>query len=350
MDRNREIPHELIKSILASPLAGFMRPPNGNALGPGWSDLARAVGEIARAHAGAALLAWWQVAMARALPEEISKDIARADRILGIAYLKRPRSSDLRLERANGTLSGRVRNVLFGDIATDLALLVPLTNGPGVAGVEPGTLVSVPVNQPEVSSTPIHSKGLKACGLRDFELMGARCEKIDVGGSGRLAHLSLEDYVTLVRGLGLVVDIHNGVGALDWIVANSRRKLSLGKPLLKWQAVQFKISDGDVKLRMLQDMAAYLAWVLDQGRERTEWGLGPQHYGLLLSAMYRLNGAQIQEDCLELGCGRVYREDHRNWRRYMDYLTMRLLFEAEEAENEILGDVLLAGGSPVPAE
>ena len=133
------------------------------------------------------------------------------------------------------------------------------------------------------------------------------------------------------------------------MVQDARRKRSFGKPLLKWQAIQFKLTDGYLKLSMVRVMAHYFAWALDQRLRVTASGLDVDRYAALLRTMYWKLGQEVQEYCVELGSGRAYRVGHPAWRRYMDFVTLLLLAGGDDPDRELLSQTLLQPASTAPA-
>jgi alkylation response protein AidB-like acyl-CoA dehydrogenase len=302
----------------------------------GWPALALALDEIGKQSASVALLVLAQNALQPLLPAPVAERVAAGAAVVTFAdeeerSLGSPSPDQLgtQLIAGGGAVTGSKRNVPFAGIATH-AVVTARATGPGVAA----RLAIIEHGVGGWHVTPTRSAGLRSAGLGT----------VDFSRAPVIASVSWSEALSVRSawsGLRTLIEIANGLGAVAFMVKDARRKSSFGKPLLKWQVIQFKLTDGYLKLQMVRVMGHYLASVLDEGRLHTASGLTNEAYVALMRAMYCRLGAEVQEYCAELGSGRAYRVGHPAWRRYMDFVALLLLGGADEAERNLLCRELL---------
>jgi acyl-CoA dehydrogenase len=187
-----------------------------------------------------------------------------------------------------------------------------------------------------VSIEPTRMKGLRAVHLGHLQLDNVRVGPEQLLGEQDRGFRAVQALWPLTRGMRLFWDIASAMRALEFMVEDTKQKSTFGRPLLKWQAIQFKLSDAQTNLAPIRTMVQYLAWALDQGLSVTEPGISPRAYASMVHLLFSEFGNKAFEDVLELGSGRAFREDHEVWQRYMDHLMLRFWDGPEELDRRVL--------------
>lgn len=307
----------------------------------GWMDLAVTLDTLGREDAGLASAVLTQNVLRPFLPPAVAEAVARGTSVVALADQETDSAgpaapadlgeSCVRVGPAGPVVSGRKCNVLLAVAARHFVVTAVAADrdpaAPGLVAVDRDAHCRV---------EPQPAVGLRDTGMATLTLLETPVVRRTEWDAARPLWAAW-------RGLATLVQIANGIGAVETIARDARRKRSFGRPLLKWQAVQFRLTDGQLLLAMLRLAAYHLAWLLDERLERTDAGLTPEEYVALLRTLYCAHGREVQEYCVELGSGRAFRVDHPVWRRYADSLTLDLLCGEAYPDQALLAARLLDG-------
>ncbi len=113
-------------------------------------------------------------------------------------------------------------------------------------------------------------------------------------------------------------------GAYDLAFAYAKEREQFGKPIAKFQAVQFKLADMATEIEAGRALVDRAAWLKDQGRDFAREAAMAQHYTGELSS-------RVAGDALELHGGFGYMEEAPISRLYRD----QKILEIGEGTNEV---------------
>jgi alkylation response protein AidB-like acyl-CoA dehydrogenase len=300
-----------------------------------WLRYVLSLEETARAGSSFGLLVHLQNVLGRVLPADLANQVAQGTAIVALADQEpgawgKPTLGSggrlltrLRKGKGSSRLLDGEKALVFGAPIADLLVV----SAAGDEGVE---LVLVPVDSPGVLVEPVPVRGLAVGNCARVTFRG-----VTVGDDARLG-IAPDAIWPQLGGLAVAWEVQSGLEAVHLMVEDCKVKQTFGRPLLKWEAIQFKLSEAQSNLEHLQLMSRYLAWSLDQAVEFTDPGFSIIEYTSLLRTAFAQFGYAAFEACLEIGSGRVFREDSVIWRRYMDYYTLRLMRKGLLADREVL--------------
>jgi alkylation response protein AidB-like acyl-CoA dehydrogenase len=338
-----EVPAEAVRTLASLGCMSLTYPPALGGRGLGWLDHGLILEELARAGSGLGVIVHLQNTYPKLAGEGVQRAVVAGRALVAFADREAqtygPVSGTLTTTATptgdGYVLHGRKTNVLLVPGATHI--IVTALTDPAGGYFDGMSLFLVEADAPGVTVDPVPLKGLRLVHLGNVALEGVRVPTAGRLGAENNGYQQLRRLWAPVRGVRLFWDIASALEAIHFMVEDTKKKKTFGKPLLKWQAIQFKLSDAQTNLELLRSMVQYLAWALDEGLTVTDPGVTPDAYASMLYLLFTDFGVRAFEDVLELGSGRAFREDHPIWQRYMDHLTLRLLDGGAELDRRIVG-------------
>ncbi|MBD3349395.1 MAG: acyl-CoA dehydrogenase [Candidatus Eisenbacteria bacterium] len=286
MDKAGNFPRELLKSMFDAGLMGMLVPTEHGGRGAAMLEYVTAVEEVARADASAALVMSIHSSLVTALLAEFASDAMKAARLPSLAskslgsfaLTEEDPSEPTRAEPSgkgfaatgtkmyitNGTLSDLI--ILFavtgektsekdGKTVTRPELSALLVGAPaeGLTRKSAGTklgLSAAPVGRLEFSGVKIPAEALVGERGAGF---GMAMKALD---GGRIAAAAM--------GVGI------GQASLDAAKSYARERVTQGRPIAKFQAVQFMIAEAATRLEAARALTYQAAGMADGGGRVTE--------------------------------------------------------------------------------
>jgi cyclohexanecarboxyl-CoA dehydrogenase len=211
-------------------------------------------------------------------------------------------------------------------------IVTALTN-PSAGGKRGMSMFLVKADQPGVKTAPIPEPGMKVHMLGYVSLTNVEVPESRIVGEKDRGFYQMRDRWDFTRALGPTASIGNAAAAIELTIEWAKKKKTFGKPLLKWQHLQFKLVDALTKLEAARLLAYKAAWLADNKQRVTAH-----------ASMCRLFVGEVTErahrDALEIMGGRAYNENNEIWRRFASCLAPRLWGGGDGIERVILGTEL----------
>src|SRR5205814_3911256 len=148
---------------------------------------------------------------------------------------------------------------------TDVSALVTITALTGDGEISnivvphgpPGYVISAPMDTLGWRASDTRELSFRDCAVPEDHLLGPR-------GQGFHQFLTILDggrISVAAMGLGLAQ------GAYDLALAYAQERQQFGKPIAKFQAIQFKLADMAVEIEAGRNLVYKAAWLKDQGRD-----------------------------------------------------------------------------------
>lgn len=329
-----------LERLRGAGLLGITLAADAGGLGGGWQELGLALAALAGRTDGLALA----VHAAHLAPyvagrEDLLAAAAAGEGLTALAHREAGMATDAAILGATATASGEGYEI---DGEKYPVIYLPGTGRLVVSARlenEVGRFL-VDVGAPGVRVEPVAMRGLLACPLAkvSLEAVSVGTDAL-LGRAGSSAELS-ERASALWHGVKAGYEIRGAAAAVDLVVEDSKTKMTFGKPLLRWQAIQFRLVDVQARLDLLEPLAWYFTWLLDNPDEKPPGGLSRGAYGELLRLQTARYVGGALETAVEVGGGRMFNEEHPLWRRYMTYLAGTGLDGSEaEAIDRIAGEL-----------
>jgi alkylation response protein AidB-like acyl-CoA dehydrogenase len=344
-------PPEALRTLATAGVLGLPVPRGMGGRDRGWIENGIALRALSNASGSVALIVHLQntltslLAQAAPAHEGLIDAVVRGNAALAFAHREPGGRTDLApvstSYRASGDgylLRGVKRAVLFGPHATHLLITaVPEGGAPRRNGSGDGMSVFVvDATAPGVRVTPARSRGLRAMGNAEVALDGVIVPSGALVGGTAAGEDLVRYHMRCWRGLRAPFDIATALWAVLLVVEDAKRKITFGKPLLKYQVIQFRLMDSQAKLELTEPMGLYLQWLADTGRSPATLPLSLDGYAAMVHLLAARYSRKAFEDAIEIGGGRMFNENHPVWQRYMDSIVLRVLDGVESVDLDLI--------------
>ncbi len=203
------------------------------------------------------------------------------------------------------------------------------------AGTRGITTFIVDMKQEGVSlGKPEHKMGMKGCPTSDVILENVRVHKSEILGEVNKGFTTAMKSLDVGR-IGVASQaIGIAQGALDEAVKYAKERKQFGKPIAKFQAIQFMLADMETKLeasRLLTYQAAYLK---DMGKECTREAAMAKYYAAE-------SAVEIVSKALQIHGGYGYMQDYTIERLYRDVRVLPLYEGTSQVQQMVIAGMLL---------
>ena len=284
MDREESFPYDLVKKMADLGLMGLPFPEKYGGSGADTVSYALAVMEIARADASTAITMAAHVSLGaspfylfgtQAQKEQYLIPLAQGTMLWGFGLTEPGAGSD-----AGGTQTKAVlkdgRWVINGTKAFITNSGTDITGGTTVSAVT-GTLpsgkneisiIAVPQDTPGFTRSKKYKKmGWRASDTRELSFNDATVPEGNIlGERGK----GLQNFLTILDGGRISVgalSVGLAMGAYDEALKYAKERHQFGKPISKFQAIQFKLADMITEIEHAKLMILKAAWEKDNGRD-----------------------------------------------------------------------------------
>ncbi|HTD34397.1 MAG TPA: acyl-CoA dehydrogenase family protein [Candidatus Elarobacter sp.] len=282
-DREERFPYDLVRKMAELGLMGLPFPEEYGGAGADTVSYALAVMEIARADASTGITLAAHVSLGaspfflfgtEAQKEKYLVPLARGEMLWGFGLTEPGAGSDAggtqtraELRDGNWVINGTKAFITnSGTEITGGTTITAVTGGPG-GRREISTLI-VPQDTPGFTRSKKYKKmGWRASDTRELSFQDAAVpEENLLGKRGR----GLQNFLTILDGGRISVaalSVGLAMGAYDEAYKYAKERHQFGKPISKFQAIQFKLADMLTEIEHAKLMVLKAAWEKDQGRE-----------------------------------------------------------------------------------
>src|SRR5579884_3537392 len=283
MDRTASFPYEIVAQMAGLGLLGLPFPEQYGGAGADTISYALAVEEISRADASTGITLAAHVSLGASpfylfgtekQKEEFLVPLARGERLWGFGLTEPGAGSDAggtqtRAELRDGTWVINGTKAFITNSGTEI------TGGTTITAVTGGTngrreisTLVVPQDTPGFTRSKKYKKmGWRASDTRELSFQDAEVpEENLLGERGR----GLKNFLEILDGGRISVaalSVGLAMGAYDEAYKYAKERHQFGKPIAKFQAIQFKLADMLMEIEHAKLMVLKAAWEKDEGRE-----------------------------------------------------------------------------------
>jgi short/branched chain acyl-CoA dehydrogenase len=336
LDREHRFPYEIVSELAELGLMGIPIPEEYGGGGGDTLSYALAVEELARIDSSVAitLAAHTSLGTTPILlfgSEEQKRtwlpDLASGRRLAAFGLTEPGAGSDAGATRTTADLRDgswviNGSKIFITNAGTDISACVTITARTG--GDEVSNLIVPNGNEGYEVSPPMRKMGWRAsdtrelsfrdCAVPEENLLGPR-------GAGYRQFLEILDGGRIsiaAMGLGLAQ------GAYDVASAYARERVQFGRPISKFQAIQFKLADMATEIESGRGLVYKAAWLKDQGR--------PYAQSAAMAKLYTGELAhRVANQALQIHGGYGYMDEYAISRLYRD----QKVLEIGEGTNEV---------------
>lgn len=271
-DEHEEFPLDVLKKMASLGLLGIIAPRNLGGLGLSNVCLGVAVEEIAKADLSCAIICSMQNTLSNLLAgwgDELRSSVNRGTDFVALATSEPDSGSDVSQIRTTArkdgdyiVINGRKRHVSLIPGATVMAVSATLEIAPGHHAT---TLIKVETHRDGVSSTPIRELGQRAHQLSEIELRDVRVPVSHImGEEGKGMEMNFARW-NVSRSVSALISLGTAQGALDLAIEYAKKRVVFGKPIAKFEAVQFPLVEHYAKVEAGRLLAYRALWAQDNG-------------------------------------------------------------------------------------
>jgi short-chain 2-methylacyl-CoA dehydrogenase len=279
LDRDSRFPYELVAELAELGLMGMTIPEEYGGAGADTVSYAIAVEELTRvdsslaitvaAHHSLGTLPIWYFGTEEQKREWLP-ELVSGTKLAAFGLTEPDAGSDAgatrtRAELVDGRWIVNGSKIFITNAGTDITACVTITARTGEDEV---SNLIVPNGTPGYTiSAPMHKLGWRASDTRELSFEGAAVPEgnlLGPRGEGFRQFLQILDggrISVAAMGVGLAQ------GAYDLAYAYAQERRQFGKPIAKFQAVQFQLADMAVEIEAGRQLLYRAAWLKDQGRD-----------------------------------------------------------------------------------
>src|SRR5438874_6227424 len=279
LDREARFPYELVAEMAELGLMGIPIPEEYGGAGADTVSYAIAVEELTRVDSSVAITVAAHHSLGT-LPihyfgsekqkREWLPQLASGERLAAFGLTEPDAGSDAgatrtRAEQRDGSWVVNGSKIFITNAGTDITACVTITARTGgdevsnliVANGTPGYTISAPMHKLGWRASDTRELSFENCPVPEGNLLGPRGEGfrqfLQILDGGRISVAAM--------GVGLAQ------GAYDLAFAYAQERRQFGKPIAKFQAVQFQLADMAVEIEAGRQLVYRAAWLKDQGRD-----------------------------------------------------------------------------------
>jgi butyryl-CoA dehydrogenase len=341
MDAEAAFPYDLVKKMGALGLMGLPFPEKYGGAGADMVSYALAVFEIARADASTAITLAAHVSLGSSpfllfgTEEQKQKylvPLASGERLWGFGLTEPQAGSDAggtltRAELREGSWVINGTKAFITNSGTDITAGTTITaiTGTGADGKPEISNIIVPQDTPGFTRSKQYKKmGWRASDTRELSFSDAKVPEENIlGERGK----GLQQFLTILDGGRISVaalSVGLARGAYDEALKYARERQQFGRPISKFQAIQFKLADMLCEIEHAKLMVLKAAWEKDTGRDYA-----------LSAGLAKLYSAEVSRrvvnEALQIHGGYGFMDEYPVSRMYRD----QKINEIGEGTNEI---------------
>lgn len=330
-----KFPFDALKLMGEFGLLGFTFPKAIGGSERSWVDFSIAVEEIGRAD----ISCGWIALMGNSYPKlltdsAILSDIIGGRKLLAFAETEPHAGGDAAAIKSTAERRGDtyVINGLKTFVSlvpgADFLVVTALTD-PG-AGRRGMSMLLVEADRPGLTITPIPEPGVRAHMLGTIKFENVTVPRSHLIGEENRGFYMMRERWDYTRGVGPTLITGAALQSLDETVERAKTKQTFGKPLLKWQSIQFKLVEHYTKLEAARLLAYKAAWMADNKQRVTQ-------YASMLKYYIAEVATAAVSDCLEIWGGAAFNEDHAVFQRHLDIMGWKAAGGGQDIHKIVIG-------------
>ena len=286
LEQASEIPEDIIKAMAGFELLGMMVDPEYGGLGMDAVTTGIAAEEMGRADPSCAIPVYflvvnsWAYVLSRYGTEEAKKEILpkaiKGEQFLGIATTESDMGSDLgamvtkmRSEGDKYIVNGEKMYISGIGEATKYGgghiTLAKMTEGVGTRGLN---LFYLPLKDTAgITTTFIEELGREGISFGGFNIENVEIPKRYLLGEENKGFYIVHEGYELARGLIGLVCVGSASKSLENGIAYIKERKAFGKPIGKYEGIQFKLAEHHVRIAALRELTLKALWTYDRERE-----------------------------------------------------------------------------------
>jgi short-chain 2-methylacyl-CoA dehydrogenase len=336
LDREGRFPYDLVAELAELGLMGMPIPEDYGGAGTDTVSYAIAIEELTRVDSSVAITVAAHTSLGT-MPiylfgteeqkREWLPDLAAGRRLAAFGLTEPEAGSDAGATKTTATLRDgewivNGSKIFITNAGTDISACVTITARTGddevsnliVPNGTPGYGISAPMKKMGWHASDTRELSFENCAVPEGNLLGTR-------GRGFVQFLEILDggrISVAAMGVGLAQ------GAFDLAAAYAKERRQFGKPISKFQAVQFRLADMATEIEAGRALVYRAAWLKDQGRPfAREAAMAKLYTGLLSN--------RAVNDALMIHGGYGYMDEFAISRLYRD----QKILEIGEGTNEV---------------
>lgn len=278
LDREARFPYELVAELAELGLMGIPIPEEFGGAGADTVSYAIAVEELTRVDSSVAITVAAHTSLGTmpiylfgdaAQKQEWLPQLASGEKLAAFGLTEPDAGSDAgatrtRAELEDGELVVNGSKIFITNAGTDITACVTITALTGEGEV---SNVIVPNGTPGYEiSAPMHKLGWHASDTRELSFSSCRVPAANLlGERGQ----GFQQFMTILDG-GRISVASMGVGlaqgAYDLAFAYAQERQQFGRPISKFQAIQFQLADMATEIEAGRQLVYRAAWLKDQGK------------------------------------------------------------------------------------
>jgi acyl-CoA dehydrogenase len=279
----RQMPEDIIKALAKFELLGMVIDPEYGGLGMDAVTAGIAVEELAKADPSCAIpvlylveTSWGHVLDKYGTEEakkEILPKVVKGDQFIGIATTESDIGSDLGNMKTkiakkgdnyviNGEkmyISGIAEAIEYGGGHTTLARMKPELGTRGMC------MFYLPLKDtPGITPTYVEDLGREGISCGGFDIKDVEIPKHYLIGEENKGFYLVHEGYELARGLIALVCAGAATKALENGIAYIKERKAFGRPIGKYEGIQFKLAEHHVRIQAVRELAYKALWTYDQ--------------------------------------------------------------------------------------
>jgi cyclohexanecarboxyl-CoA dehydrogenase len=210
----------------------------------------------------------------------------------------------------------------------DLLVVTALTDP--AAGRKGMSMLLVEADRPGVTIIPIPEPGVRAHMLATIKFENVVVPRANLIGEENRGFYMMRERWDYTRGVGPTLITGAVLQSLDETLERAKAKHTFGKPLLKWQSIQFKLVENYTKLEAARLLAYKAAWMADNRQRVTQ-------YASMLKYYIAEVASDAIRDCLEIWGGAAFNEDHPVFQRHLDIMGWKTAGGGQDIHKIVIG-------------
>lgn len=341
-DREERFPWEAVRLMAKRGYMGAMFPKNLGGSEMSHVEMGIIVEELARGDASCAFICavqngWGQQPVQWG--DDFIREVIRGEAVFAIGSTEPGMGSDATAPKTSAVLDGDEyvingvkKYISFAPVAKFTGCTCrTLPDSVGMKGI---SYLNVPMDAPGVRVISIHELGLRAHTLGTVVMNDVRVPRENLLLPEHRGMYGVFDKWNLMR----VLNTLNGIGAaeqsLDETIEYAKNRHAFGQPIVKNEAVNFRIVDDYMALEAAKMLAYRALWLMDKGRPAAMAAAMAKAYGTV--AAFR-----VADDCLQNHGAAGYSSSLPIERRFRDIRAWQLGNGSVDMMKAIVGTELI---------
>lgn len=346
-DQHEEFPWDAVKEMAQMGLMGLVHSKRLGGQEKGLVDLGIAVEELARGDAVCGFVVAVQNAWGLLVDwgEDLIRDVVKGTKVFAIGATEPGIGSDATNPETTAVrqgdewvINGAKRYISFAPAA--YAMGTTCRTLPGSKGMHGISYIKIELDRPGVTTVPISEFGIRAHQLGHIVLKDVRVPASNMMAEEHRGMYAVFDRWGIMRILNTLVSVGTAEQALADTIEYVKKRKAFGRPIGKFEAVQFRVVEDYTNLELTKLMAYQGLWLADQGR------LPNIKEAAMVKSFGAVAAARCVDNCIQ-NQGALGYTSELLLQRYRDARAMQLANGSIDIMKLMLGRLLL-GNECIP--